>query len=143
MKIEIKAIEGVEEVPEDMKNAAIARKKAFAKPKKKFSKNKLYALTYDEQTNTLTGKEATIPKGMERIKCPKCFGRPMFDKNCLQDGCNGTGWIIRRKKTASKAKKVVAKVTKPVTKTAKVITAVKKVISKKKKHEKKNRSKNL
>ena len=43
MKIEIKAINGVKEVPEDMKNAAIARKKAFAKnatPKKKAPKVK-------------------------------------------------------------------------------------------------------
>ncbi len=132
MKIETKAIKGVKEVSEDMKNAAITRKKAFdKKPKKKFSKNKLYALTYDEQTDTLTGKEASVPAGMERIKCPKCFGRPTT--HCKQPGCRGTGWIIRKK-----VKKVVAKVTKPITVKAKIVAKVKKAIAKKKKTRKEN-----
>ncbi len=108
MKIERKAIEGVKEVPEDMKNAAIARKKAFV-------------------------KKAKIPKGMERVKCPRCFGRPGLDKNCPQDGCNGSGWIVRLKKKALKAKKVVAKPPKPAIIKAKVVAAVKNVVFKKKK----------
>ncbi len=165
MKIERKDI-GVKEVPEGMKNGAIARKKAFAKKtKKKFSRNKLYALTYDEKTDTLTGKEAPVPKGMERIKCPKCFGK---SPECSQGGCHGTGFIVRlkakkktarekfrtgdqfsdkeiaaMKKTASKVKKVVAKVTKPVTIKAKIVAKVKKVITKGNKHGKKDRSKGL
>lgn len=102
MKIKLEDI-GAKEVSEDMKNAAIARKKAFVKKTK-------------------------IPKGMERVKCPRCFGRA-WDLKCPQDGCNGSGWIIR-----PKAKKVVAKVTKPVTITAKVAAAVKKVVKKKEKH---------
>ena len=71
MKIERKAIKGVEEVPEDMKNAAIARKKAFAEkaiPKKKASKVKKVVAEVTKPVTVKSKIVAKMQKAMNKKK---------------------------------------------------------------------------
>ena len=85
MKINAKNTENIKTLPDNQKATGISKKQEKAAIAKKISAPK-----------------RKIPKGMEKVKCPKCFGRPVLDRNCPQDGCNGSGWIIRLKKTAPK-----------------------------------------
>ena len=80
MKIEIKAIDGVKEVPEDMKNAAIARKKAFVKkviPKKKAPKAKKVVA---KETKPVT-KTAKVVAAVKKVITKGKHGKKNRSKN--------------------------------------------------------------